>query len=233
MSHCFFQASKEVKEELRNYWVDEDVKYRWDTLQRDFQCCGAWNMKTGYTDWDKYGEIGFTGRRGVPDSCCLHEEPGCGVNSVDIFTDIHAYEKIQIHGCLAIMKERLLRDIAPLLLTYIGCSVLLTLLTIISLVLAAAFVASINRKEKHENDGLGMYQPPLGQQPGRTRYDDTSINGLKYLDSGIGGQGSLRNSQHSQSPPRTPILKTGTLESTASQRASLYIEPTSESETCI
>merc|ERR1712137_1236124 len=60
--------------------------------------------------------------------------------------DIRAHEKIFTHGCLAIMKERLYRDIAPLLLTYIGCCVVLTLLCIVSLVLASAYVAAINRR---------------------------------------------------------------------------------------
>lgn len=104
-------------------------------------------------------------RRGVPNSCCLVESEGCGEHDTDIFTDqvlsplrTHhicnqsehiilqlAYEKIHIHGCLAIMKERLNRDVEPLLLTYIGSCVVLALLSIISLVLASAFVASINR----------------------------------------------------------------------------------------
>ena len=117
--------------------------------------------------------------------------------------------------------------IAPLLLTYIGCCVVLTLLCIVSLVLASAYVASINRKKNYEKDNLGMYSVPMGQQPGTTRYDETSIH-LKTLDSGLAGGGSLRSSVIT--PPRTPIIKQGT----GSHRASLYIEPTSEHESeCI
>ena len=37
-----------MHEEMRNYWIDEDIRYKWDTLQRDFQCCGALNLKTGF-----------------------------------------------------------------------------------------------------------------------------------------------------------------------------------------
>merc|ERR1712012_190165 len=137
-----------------------------DTLQRDFQCCGALNLKTGFQDWDRVNQDIRVNRknRGVPDSCCLMESPGCGSNDVDIFTDQLAYGKIYIHGCLAVMKSRLNRDVEPLLLTYIGCCVVLALLCIISLVLASAFVASINRKERQEKDGLGMYQVPMGNQ---------------------------------------------------------------------
>jgi len=151
-------------------WVDEDIKFKWDTLQRDFQCCGALNFKTGYTDWDRYTkDVMLPGQyqstRGVPDTCCLEESEGCGVKDTDIFRDIRAHEKIFTHGCLAIMKERLYRDIAPLLLTYIGCCVVLPLLCIVSLVLASAYVASINRKKNYEKDNLGMYSVPMGQQP--------------------------------------------------------------------
>merc|ERR1719422_2901108 len=232
----FQTVPKEMSEEMSKYWYDEDVRYKWDTLQRDFQCCGALNLKTGYQDWDKFsnGRNQLSGRpHGVPNSCCLVESARCGEDDHGIFTDIRAYERIHIHGCLAVMKERLWRDIAPLLLIYIGCGVVICLVTIISLVLASAFVASINRKERHEKDGLGNYQPPLGLHPGTNRYDETSIRGLKQtLDSGLGGGGSLRSSVHTQSPPRTPILKQANTGS-SSHRASLYIEPTSESETCI
>ena len=36
-----------MHEEMRNYWNDESIQYKWDTLQRDFQCCGALNLRTG------------------------------------------------------------------------------------------------------------------------------------------------------------------------------------------
>jgi len=234
----FQTVPKEMSEEMSKYWYDEDVRYKWDTLQRDFQCCGALNLRTGFQDWDRIRHSNIANdykQRGVPDSCCLMESVNCGAEDKDIFTDIHAYEKINIHGCLTIMKERLARDIAPLLLTYIGCGVVLCLISIISLVLASAFVAKISRKERHHSDGLGMYEPPKsGHGTGMNRYDETSINAeiIKTLDSGLGGGGSLRsvNTHGTQSPPRTPIIKqTGT----GSHRASLYIEPTSESETVI
>jgi len=219
-----------INDEMRNYWVDEDVKFKWDTLQRDFQCCGALHLQTGYTDWNfgraVHGERRQT--RGVPDSCCLKEQPGCGDN---IFDSIVPWERIYTHGCFGILEERLLRDISPILLSYIVGCVVLALLTIVSLVLAAAFAASINRK-KHREDELGMYEHPHGNQPGRNRYDETSVNGLyPPLDSGLGGRGSLRGSE-TNTPPRTPIIKPGN-SGTGSHRASLYIEPTNESETCI
>jgi len=216
----FVTRNSEIVDEMEKYWEDDDVKYKWDTIQRDFQCCGAFTFRTGYQDWTR--SQGHVKRRGVPDSCCLEEDTGCGENDLDIFGDKFAYEKIYVHGCLAVMKEKLTRDIVPNLLVYIGCCVLLCLITIISLVLAAAFVASISRAEGGD-DGLGMYQPP---HPGN-RYEETDIVGLKTLDSGLGG-GSLR-SVHT-SPPRTPIIKPG---APNAHRASLYVEPSNESGTVI
>jgi len=220
----------EIKDEMRSYWFDEDIKFKWDTLQRDFQCCGALHLQTGYTDWN-FDRSGYGERdqiRGVPESCCLKEQPGCGDN---IFQERNPWERINTHGCFGILEDRLLRDIAPLLLSYIVGCVILTLLTIISLVLASAFAASINRREKYRDDGRGEYEAPMGKFPGRNRYDETSVNGLYTLDSGIGGRGSLRGSE-TNTPPRTPIIKAGN-SGTGSHRASLYIEPTNESETCI
>ena len=211
-------------DEIGMYWEDDDVKYKWDTIQRDFQCCGVFTFKTGYQDWSRASnsQSRKNVRKGVPDSCCLEEDTGCGENDLDIFGDKFAYEKIYVHGCLAVMKEKLTRDIVPNLLVYIGCCVLLCLITIISLVLAAAFVASISRAEGG-GDGLGMYQAPHQGN----RYEETDITGLKTLDSGLGG-GSLR-SVHT-SPPRTPIIKQG---APTSHRASLYVEPSNESGTVI
>merc|ERR1712013_974055 len=49
----FFQMrNKAVYDEMSLYWVDEDIKFKWDTLQRDFQCCGAFE-KSGYNDWNQ------------------------------------------------------------------------------------------------------------------------------------------------------------------------------------
>eukprot|EP00092_Neocalanus_flemingeri_P004433 GFUD01004768.1.p1 GENE.GFUD01004768.1~~GFUD01004768.1.p1 ORF type:complete len:272 (-),score=65.70 GFUD01004768.1:754-1569(-) len=156
-----FNTSPNMHEDLKHYWDDETVRTKWDTLQRDFQCCGAFNLRTGFQDWSRLGNYQQI-RRGVPDSCCLvEEEGGCG-NTEEIFSDPLAYEKINIHGCMAIMKNRLFRDVYPVLLTYIGCAVVLALITILAMVLSAAYVAAITRRSNQERDGMGMYQAPAG-----------------------------------------------------------------------
>ena len=50
--------------------------------------------------------------------------------------DLHPERTIYVHGCMTVLGRRLRRDVLPLLLTYIGCAVLLALIQILSLVLA-------------------------------------------------------------------------------------------------
>ena len=130
-----------------------------------------------------------------------------------------------VYFLFSVLNQKLHRDIVPDLEVYVGSCALLCLVTIICLVLASANVASISRKEGG-NDGLGMYQQPY---PGN-RYEEMDLQGLKTLDSGLGGGGSLRSVQSHTSGLRTPIIKQGDPQA---HRASLYIEPTSESATVI
>jgi len=222
----FKQSKIELTDEMRLYWEDEDVKYKWDTLQREYQCCGANTWDRGFHDWSwsRNGED----TPGVPDSCCLEEKENCGQRG-NIFEENHPEWKIYIHGCMEVLNQKLHRDIVPDLEVYVGSCALLCLVTIICLVLASANVASISRKEGRD-DGLGMYQQPY---PGN-RYEEMDVHGLKTLDSGLGGGGSLRSVQSHTSRTsdsvRTPIIKQGAPQA---HRASLYIEPTSESATVI
>jgi len=230
----FQTLNREMTEEMKFYWTNENIKFKWDTLQRDFQCCGALNLRTGFQDWNRgYNDMLSTERQGVPDSCCLEEVENCG-NGEDIFSDQLAYEKINIHGCMAIMKTRLFRDVYPVLLTYLACEVVLALITILAMVLSAGYVAAITRKSNQERDGMGMYQMPGGMQAGTSRYEDTTISRpyADTIDSGI-VNGSLRSvrSNRSNYPdnsiPRTPILNED------NHRSSLYIEPSNEAGTVI
>jgi len=231
----FFQMrNKAVYDEMSLYWVDEDIKFKWDTLQRDFQCCGAFE-KNGYTDWNQHVSSNHlstsnrlpSNRNQIPDSCCIDEREGCAKSVV--ITDQTLYDQIYLHGCISIMRIRLTRDILPVLLAYIISGVVLALITIVTLVLAAAYVAAITRNEKQDRDGLGMYQMPGGHNSGTNRYEDTTISKpyADTLDSGI-VNGSLRSlrSQYSQLQEQ-PIIKEGT------QRSSLYIEPSNEAGTVI
>jgi len=231
----FFQSrTKAVYEEMSLYWVDEDIKFKWDTLQRDFQCCGAFNPNA-YTDWNQRvsrNHLSTSNRLSsnqnqIPDSCCIKESEGCAQSVIDVTDQL--YDQIYLHGCFYIMKIRYTRDILPVLLAYIISGVVLALITIVTLVVAAAYVAAITRNEKQDRDGLGMYQMPGGHNSGTNRYADTTISKpyADTLDSGI-VNGSLRSlrSQYSQLQEQ-PIIKEGT------QRSSLYIEPSNEAGTVI
>jgi len=241
-----FQHS-EVDDDMAAYWTDPEVKERWDTLQRDFQCCGAgggqgWH--TGYKSWERVVTLSQGSQRiqgkGVPTSCCLMEE-NCQQENNSIFKDLHPERTIYVHGCMTVLGRRLRRDVLPLLLTYIGCAVLLALIQILSLVLASAYAAAISRKNKRPESRAGQYAPPLLQQqakPGH-HFSDTLYSGT--MDSGTG---SRTNSIRSNNPslrlePAQPRFQSPMLEAapprtpSSVHRSSMYIEPSQEAGTVI
>jgi len=233
----FDRARVETFEEMSLYWVDEDVKFKWDTLQRDFQCCGAYNLHNAYNDWKNAANANnrnqVSNNIRLPDSCCIEEDENCAA-SFD-WSEQFAYRKINMNGCMTIMRKRLHRDIIPVLLHFIICTVVLALISLITLVLSAALVASITRKARQEKDGMGMYQMPgRPHNTGINRYEETSISKpyAETLDSGI-VNGSLRSLKSNRSnysqlhQQETPIIKGD------NHRSSLYIEPSNEAGTVI
>ena len=81
-------------------------------------CCGGYGHHQGYTDW-KHTFMGDS-KKSVPDSCCLFEAPGCGQNLFEI-TDIRVIvQKINIHGCLFVMKKRLDTHVTTILMVFAG-----------------------------------------------------------------------------------------------------------------
>jgi len=232
----------EVDDDMAAYWTDPEVKERWDTLQRDFQCCGAgggqgWH--TGYKSWERAVTLSQRSHikgKGVPTSCCLMEE-NCQQENDSIFKDLHPERTIYVHGCMTVLTRRLRRDVLPLLLTYIGCAVLLALLQILSLVLASAYAAAISRKNKRPESQASQYaQPFLPQAKPGPIFSDT-------LYSGTADSGSRTNSIRSNNPslrldpaqPRfeSPMLEAAPPRTPGSVRSSKYVEPSQEAGTCI
>ena len=85
--------------------IDKKFTMYYYIFTGEFTCCGGYGYATGYNDW-KHTLMGGA-RNSVPDSCCLRESPGCGVNVFGV-TDLRVtIQKIHLHGCLTIMMVRL------------------------------------------------------------------------------------------------------------------------------
>ena len=50
IAHRFIKT--DVTAQLNGYATDPFLRSRWDTIQKEFRCCGAKNVGTGYTDWE-------------------------------------------------------------------------------------------------------------------------------------------------------------------------------------
>jgi len=64
---------------MQNYETDNSITQLWDDVQRDFKCCGTYNM----TDWnvlDSYGQDAVSKTWTLPESCCILETDDCGIN---------------------------------------------------------------------------------------------------------------------------------------------------------
>lgn len=57
---------KRLRESMKEYGKDDGIAYMWDTIQKEFECCGAHN----YTDWNTVFE-----NASLPNSCCP-DKPG-------------------------------------------------------------------------------------------------------------------------------------------------------------
>ncbi|KAI5612129.1 CD63 antigen, partial [Silurus asotus] len=102
-------VEKGIKEAIKEYNKDQDIKKELDISQQQFKCCGAVNS----TDW-----AGIMPNNSVPDSCCKNVTKGCGVNAM--FNS----SKIYTEGCAkaveALVKQNILWvGIAALVIAFI------------------------------------------------------------------------------------------------------------------
>lgn len=139
----------DVNEDLMKYGVDPSVTSKWDELQRYLHCCGGNNFLTGYNDY-KATPIGQN--FSVPDSCCHEPIEGCGHR---IFKESpeQIRNKIFVNGCLTLLKDQLENDVVPMMVIYACIGVVLALVELITVVLACAFVAQINRRRRRDERG--------------------------------------------------------------------------------
>ena len=143
---CLHMSSQSIKCYLR---------YKWDTIQSEFLCCGGYGHHQAYTDW-KHTFMGDS-KKSVPDSCCLFEAPGCGQNLFEI-TDIRVIvQKINIHGCLFVMKKRLDTHVTYILIIFAGCGSILAIIELFSIVLACCLANSFTADDdEYETEDIGQ-----------------------------------------------------------------------------
>ena len=104
------------------------MKAKWDALQSGLHCCGgstSGSFQVGYNDW-----IGKLNDGAVPDSCCHEVEEGCG-NGIFQDSNESIRSKIFVHGCLAILRPMLEKDVVPMMIVYACIGVLLAILELI------------------------------------------------------------------------------------------------------
>ena len=140
----------DVIPELSSYETDSWVQYKWDTIQREFTCCGGYGYAQGYTDW-KHTSMGGA-RNSVPDSCCLYESPGCGLDLFKI-TDLRVIVlKINVHGCLAVMQKRLETHVTIILMVFAGVGSILAVVELLAIILACCLSSNYSGEEDCDGD---------------------------------------------------------------------------------
>ena len=113
-----------------------------------FSITALTGCRQGYTDW-KHTFMGDS-KKSVPDSCCLFEAPGCGQNVFEI-SDIRVIvQKINIHGCLFVMKKRLDTHVTAILMIFAGAGSILAIVELFSVVLACCLASSFQADEEEE-----------------------------------------------------------------------------------
>ena len=50
IAHRF--SKTDVTSQLKGYATDPFLRSRWDSIQREFRCCGGYNVGSGYQDWE-------------------------------------------------------------------------------------------------------------------------------------------------------------------------------------
>lgn len=143
-----FSNTRDILKELDNWHNDSSVRDKWNSLQSDLHCCGAVGYSQGYTIYRGVKSL----EGGVPESCCIpiNNSPAgkdCGKN---VFAQTNRHMIIFTHGCVTTLHHKLEDDVVPMLIGYAAVGVLLALCEIITVVIAAAYVAQIRRKSHRE-----------------------------------------------------------------------------------
>jgi len=175
-----------IQKEFPLYEESSSVKSKWDALQRDLHCCGGYRYGEGYLSWQ--GHIGQDGTD-VPDSCCQEFSDGCGSKVIGGNIEV-VRRRIFVDGCMEIIEDKLEDDVVPMMVVYACVGVILAIVELVSVVLACAYVAQINRRTSKMSGGLWRYAdanahtyPP----------DETDRNGERAPSALAGERSSLRD----------------------------------------
>jgi len=140
----------DINENMGLYYEDEGVRDNWDSMQRSLRCCGGMGYEIGYRTWET-----ATQRQDVPSSCCHKEElegEDCGVGKTQVRPDQARQNDVGIwkDGCLEILEVMLKRDLLEFSWYYIAVGMILALVELITVVLACAYTAQINRRRRRD-----------------------------------------------------------------------------------
>ncbi len=131
--------------DLKDYGSNAATRARWDSLQREFSCCGGIGYNSGYEAW-RNSDIGIESNS-VPDSCCHVVTEGCG-RGILAQTGYTMHMEFNTHGCLTVMRHKLEDQVVPVLLGYAAVGTLLALVQLMAVVFAFSYSASIARHKK-------------------------------------------------------------------------------------
>jgi len=118
---------------IQEYGRDKDITYSVDTIQREFDCCGA----QSFADWRTSNWSAENPEVKVPDSCCKTESPGCGVRD-------HP-SNIPYTGCIHRFSDELSDHLLLLGVVSLG----LALLQIFGVIFTACLFSRLNKAEKY------------------------------------------------------------------------------------
>jgi hypothetical protein len=149
-----------VNYDLNRYGIEIYITAKWDAMQRYLHCCGGNNYMVGYKD---YRSTPIGANFSVPDSCCFEYYEGCGYQ---IFhkSDVEIANIIFTHGCLTLLKDQLLHEVVPIMISYALIGAISAVVQLASVALASAYVAQISRRRLREKQQSWVSRNALDTQ---------------------------------------------------------------------
>lgn len=135
---------------LKDYGHDPEITNSLDYMQQHLSCCGGNEWQTGYIDY-KYSSYGIK-HNGVPDSCCVDHQIGCGRDIYSKGNEREIAKRIYVNGCIGILRKWMEVDILPMIWGYTFVGISISLLDILFVVLVCAYIAQITRRHLRLED---------------------------------------------------------------------------------